>query len=134
MRKNRVGGAAKIWRFENKGKYSVAEMSYSKKFKDGDYLQGTLVNGYDLQWQSKFVRLVGQAHKFINEAEIPSGGLWVRLLNYDVTNKYDREAGKEYTNYTVYSLEKLPPYNGQSNNATETEKAQSPKSDPDLPF
>ena len=139
MRKNRIGGVVKIWSVENKGKYSVAEMSQSKKHNEGDYVAGVLTDsGYDMQWTNKFVRLIGQAHEKMAETDIPKGGLYIRLLNYEVRSKYDRDKQKEYTNYTVMALEVLPPTSwknsGGNNSAEQKPKSNVAADGSQLPF
>lgn len=49
------GGFARIWSIEDKGNYSVAKISTSKKRKDG--------SGYETDFQDGFVRLIGSAHE-----------------------------------------------------------------------
>ena len=48
------GGYARIWSIENKGKYSLANISTSKKVKDEDR--------YETDFQDGYVRLIGSAH------------------------------------------------------------------------
>ena len=49
------GGFARIWAIEDKGNYSVAKVSTSKKRRDED--------GYETDFQDGFVRLIGAAHE-----------------------------------------------------------------------
>ena len=51
----RNGAYAKIWNSEDKGKYSVVELSTSKKNKETDE--------YETDFSSKFVRFIGAAHE-----------------------------------------------------------------------
>ena len=133
MRANRIGGYAKIWKVEDKGKYSVAEMSVSKKHNDGDYVVGVIVNGYDIQFQHKFVRLIGNAHEKMKNVEIPKGGISVQILNLDVTNRYDAEKKTTYTNYTISALDFPFDDNGAQSRQTSGSKPQASNKN-ELPF
>ena len=86
---------AKIWEIENKGNYHVASMSVSKKNKE--------TGKYDVEWQNKFVRLVGTAHA---QAESLKTGDSVKIGACDVSNKYDNEKKITYTNYVIFGFEK----------------------------
>lgn len=96
--KGLVGGYARIWEVEDKGKYSIVSLSTSKK-KDGEYVQ---------DFQSKFVRLIGHAHELMKSVTIPDKkGVGVQLLNAETTiDVVKGNDGKSnfYTNYVVYDL------------------------------
>lgn len=99
------GNFATIWRTEDKGRYTVAEMSTSKKNKETDQ--------YETDWNNKFVRLVGTAHdqaKNFKERER------VKIGSCDVTNKYDKEKNTTYTNYVIFGFEDVNGSNSKSNN------------------
>lgn len=88
------GNFGTVWKTENKGKYTVAEMSTSKKNKETDK--------YETDWSNKFVRLVGTAHdqaKNFGEREN------VKIGSCEVTNKYDKEKNVTYTNYVIFGFE-----------------------------
>jgi hypothetical protein len=89
------GGYAKVWAVEDKGNYSVVELSSSKKNKE--------TGGYDTDFSNKFVRFIGTAHK---ESSKLSRNDSIKLGDIEVTNKYDKEKNTTYTNYMVYSFEK----------------------------
>lgn len=93
----RSGSYARIWKVDNKGNYSTCSMTINKKDKEsGEYVT---------EFQDGFVRLVGQAHKFVSENEIPEkGGLGVRLGDCDTTRRYDSKTEKTYTNFTVFNF------------------------------
>ena len=93
----RNGAYAKIWETDVKEKYTVASVSISKKNKQ--------TNQYETDFSSKFVRLIGGAHAFVKNANIPSNGLSVKIKECEVTNKYDKETKKEYTNFLIYAFE-----------------------------
>ena len=90
----RTGSYAKVWRFEDKGNYSVVELSTSKKNKQTDQ--------YETDFQSKFVRFIGQAHSdIINQPD----GVKIKLGDVEVTNSYNKETKQGYTNFLVFSFE-----------------------------
>lgn len=90
----RQGAYAHIWQLENKGKYHVARMSTSRKNKETDQ--------YETDWTDSFVRLIGQAHEQADKIDISKN---VRIGSCEVTNKYDKETGKTYTNYAIFGFE-----------------------------
>ena len=90
----RTGSYAKVWRFEDKGNYAVVELSTSKKNKQTDQ--------YETDFQSKFVRFIGQAHTdIIGMAD----GVKIKLGDVEVTNSYNKETKVAYTNFLVFSFE-----------------------------
>lgn len=97
------GNFCTVWKTENKGKYTVAEMSTSKKNKETDK--------YETDWSNKFVRLVGTAHeqaKNFGEREN------LKIGSCDVTNKYDKEKNITYTNYVIFGFEDVKGNNSKS--------------------
>ena len=128
----REGSFGKIWSVENKGNYSVAEMSTSKKNKQTDK--------YETDWSNKFVRLIGTAAKQVEGKEIPKGGLSVKIGQCEVTNNYDKEKKITYTNYAIFNFHEEEE-NGKPNNTkssvkpnTKASKPAEEKIDEDLPF
>ena len=127
----REGSFGKIWSVENKGNYSVAEMSTSKKNKQTDK--------YETDWSNKFVRLIGTAAKQVEGKEIPKGGLSVKIGQCEVTNNYDKEKKITYTNYAIFNFHEEEE-NGKSNsksNAKPNTKVSKPaidEEDDQLPF
>lgn len=84
---------AKLWEVEDKGKYSVVELSTSKKNKE--------TNEYETDFSSKFVRFVGEAHNRVKKMD---GTERIKLTNCGVTtSKYN---DKWYTNFLVFDFEK----------------------------
>jgi len=90
----RTGSYAKVWRFEDKGNYSVVEISTSKKNKTTDQ--------YETDFASKFVRFIGQAHVDIQALQ---EGVKIKLGDVEVTNSYNKETKQGYTNFLVFSFE-----------------------------
>lgn len=85
---------AKVWRKEDKGNYHVVQMSTSKKNKQSGQ--------YETDFSSNFVRFIGTAHEQMKDLD---DGARIKIGNCEVTNKYDKEAKKEYTNFLVFSFE-----------------------------
>lgn len=90
----RTGAFAKVWRFENKGNYSVVELSTSKKNKQTEQ--------YETDFSGKFVRFIGQAHADIQSLQ---EGVKIKLGDVEVTNSYNKETKQAFTNFLVFSFE-----------------------------
>ena len=90
----RSGNYAKVWKFENKGNYSVVELSTSKKNK--------MTEQYETDFSSKFVRFIGQAHSDIG---LLFDGAKIKLGDVETTNSYNKETKQGYTNFLVFSFE-----------------------------
>ena len=100
-----VGTYAKVWNVEDKGRYSVVELSVSKKAKDenGNEIKGADGKSvYNIEFSSKFVRFVGKAHELAKTLQKNDS---IKILNCDVTNKYDKEKNTTFTNYVVFDAE-----------------------------
>ena len=90
----KTGAYVKIWKVEDKGNYSVVELSSSKKNKQ--------TNEYETDFSSKFVRFIGKAHTDIkNIGEVSK----IKLGDVEVTNSYNKETKVAYTNFLVFSFE-----------------------------
>lgn len=111
----RQGAYAKIWSVEDKGNYSVCNLSISKKNKDTDK--------YDVEFQDGFVRLVGTAHTDISGMDIPENGLSIKISSCDATNNYDADKKKLYTNYVIFGFEIPENNNGNSGGAKKSSKS-----------
>lgn len=88
-----VGGYARIWGVEDKGNYSTAELSTSKKKEDGSY---------ETDFQNKFVRLVGTAHQIARGLTTPCN---IQIKNCDVTRWWSKEKEKEYINFVIFDFD-----------------------------
>ena len=110
-----AGAFAKVWSVDDKGKYSIANVSISRKNKD--------TNEYEMEFQDGFVRLVGNAHTDMQDVEIPKNGYSIKITSCDVTNKYDAEKKRTYTNYVIFGFE-VP----ESNSSNKKAAAKSAKS------
>lgn len=113
----RTGSYAKVWKVEPKNdRVTELRISVTKKNKEsGEYEQE--FGGY--------VRCVGAscAAKAASLAE----GARIRLGDVDVTRRFDKEAQKEYINFTVFSFEN----EDESGGDTEPQQKKAPPSDPD---
>lgn len=87
----RIDAYAKVWEVNDKGNYSEARISISKKNK--------LTNQYETDFQSK-VRLVGQAHNCRVKANDR-----IKIKACDVSTRYNKETGVTYTNYVIFEIE-----------------------------
>lgn len=94
-----VGKYAKIWAYENKGNYSTCRLTVSRKNKD--------TGAYDVEFSDGFVRLVGNAHKAIQNVPIGEKGYSIKITSCDVSNVYTSPEGKtNYTpHYTIFEFE-----------------------------
>lgn len=90
------GGFARIWSIEDKGNYSVAKISTSKKRKDGD--------GYETDFQDGFVRLIGSAHEKGKTLTVTEKGIAIQITSCEVTSPYNAETKKGYTNYAIFAF------------------------------
>lgn len=135
--KNR-GGFARIWAIEDKGNYSIAKVSTSKKRKDG---------GYETDFQDGFVRLIGSAHEKAQTLNMTDKGVAIQITSCEVTTPYNAEAKKGYVNYAIFAFDILdgnddgdtaPAKAGKkSTGKTSKAKKNAPaedESDDDLPF
>lgn len=135
------GGFARIWSIEDKGNYSIAKVSTSKKRKDGSY---------ETDFQDGFVRLIGSAHEKAQTLNVTDKGVAIQIISCDVTTPYNAEAKKGYVNYAIFAFDipdgndsgdAAPAKSGKKSTA-KTSKAKTKKDAPvddeqgedDLPF
>lgn len=88
-----VGGYARVWQVEDKGKYSVVQLSTSNKKQDGTY---------ETDFQNNFVRFVGKAHTMAQGITDPVS---IQIKNCDVTRYWSKEKEKEYINFVVFDFD-----------------------------
>ena len=127
------GGYARLWSVENKGKYSTARVSTSRKLKDSDT--------WETDFQDGFVRLVGDAHKKAGELTIPERGIGIQITACEATKTYNAAEKKGYANYIIYAFDVLDAKGG-SNNTNKAKQTTKPVAAPapvddedeDLPF
>ena len=93
--KDGIGGYARVFKAEDKGKYSVVNLCCSKKNKE--------TGEYDTDFQSGIVRFIGAAHEKISGMDIGPKGVPIQIISCDVTVQVYNE--KYYTNYIVYDFD-----------------------------
>lgn len=135
------GKIASIWSVEDKGKYSVAKITTSAKKKNGD--------GYEKDFQSNFVNLVGSAHEMAKTLQIGDrkpARIVIKSCAVRGGVAVEENGKKSYPYYfTIFEFEHPDQSgnqsNGQSNNkqggAKKTEKSSYnnyPGDDGELPF
>lgn len=86
-----TGNYAKIWESENKGNYHICKITTSRKDKE--------TGGYKTDFSAK-VRFLSDAHQ-----KNPQVGQRIKIGSCGVTNAYDKEEGKLYTNYLIFDFE-----------------------------
>lgn len=96
----REGAFATVWEITNQGdSFSKVRVSTSRKDKKTDEYV-TDFNG--------FVSLIGEANKklgLIERSLDEDGRCRIRLGACDVSNRYDKDAGREFVNYTLFDFE-----------------------------
>ena len=107
LKESRVGGYARIWSIEDKGNYSVAKVSASKKRKDGSY---------ETDFQDGFIRLIGSAHEKAQTLNVTEKGVVIQITSCEVTTPYNAEAKKGYVNYAIFAFD-IPDDNDSSDAA-----------------
>lgn len=130
----RQGAFARVWSAENKGKYSICNVTTSKKNKD--------TGNYETDFQEGFVRFIGTAHDVISQMAIPEKkGVSIKITSCEVTKYYDKEKKQSYTNYAVYGIEtdedksdEKPKSKTKSKKSNSKADFESDYEDNDLPF
>lgn len=121
----RDGAFATVWEItESAEKSTRIRLSTSRKNKStGEY--ETDFNG--------FARLVGSAHKMADELDDRIGDssrCRIKIGNCDVTNRYDKEKEKEYTNFTIFSFEFVDESTDSKKKESAPAKKAAPKNKP----
>lgn len=111
----RQGAFAKVWSVEDKGNYSTARITISKKDKSTD--------AYKTEFQDGFVRLVGQAHDAFKSVTIGEKGVTIRISSCDVTNNYSEKDKKTYINFVIFGFEFPDGNDGNGGNNTTSPSA-----------
>lgn len=122
----RPGAYATVWSVEDKGNYTDARITISRKDKSTDK--------YKEEFQG-YVRLVGQAHQ---EASVLQERSRIKINACDVTTFYSKEKQRSYTTFVIFEFETQnnvgnanQPDSTAKSNATESDNIES---DDDLPF
>lgn len=124
------GGFARIWSIEDKGNYSIAKISTSKKRRDG---------GYETDFQDGFVRLIGSAHEKAQTLNVTEKGVAIQITSCEVTTPYKQETKKGYVNYAIFAFNipdseggnSTAPAKGGKKSAAKASKTNKAKSVPD---
>lgn len=88
------GNYAKVWKTTVYEKYTVVELSTSKKNKQS--------GEYEVDFQNSFVKFIGQAHR---DATSLTRGTKIKIGECEVTSKYNKEKKQNYTDFLVYGFE-----------------------------
>lgn len=125
----RQGAYAKVWKIEDKGNYSVGQVSISRRNEE--------TNVYETEFQDGFVSFVGTAHNEIKGVQIPKNGLAIKISSCDCTNCYDKEKNIMYENHAIFGFELPDSYDKKidTSKTTKTSQAVNEEADEDdLPF
>ena len=119
----REGAFATVWEITNMSdNFSKIRVSTSRQDKKTD----EYVTDF-----SGFVSLIGEAHKkvgLIEKALDHSDRCRIKLGACDVSNRYDKEAGREFTNFTAFDFEMID--GASSTKDDSSKKATAKKSKP----
>lgn len=110
----RQGAYCSIWSVEpGKGNFTKVRLSTSRKNKDGQYEQDF----------TGFCTFISQAHA--KAARLKERDR-IKLGDVDVTNSYDKEKKKEYTNFKVFDFEMVDAAGGSANSTGTGQAAGNP--------
>lgn len=117
----RVGAYLKVWKIERFEKYTKVQGSTSRKNKETDT--------YETDWNG-FLNFAGQAHTEIAKYKENDR---VKIEEFEVKNKYDKEKKQTSTYYSVFKI------SDANNNATQPAAEKAPDAPvqgaaDDLPF
>lgn len=118
------GGYARIWSIEDKGNYSIAKISTSKKGKDGNY---------ETDFQDGYVRLIGSAHEKAQTLNVTEKGVSIQITSCEVTTPYNAETKKGYVNYAIFAFDLPDDNGGSSNRSKSTAKTSRSKTKKEVP-
>ena len=107
LKNARVGGFARMFKFEDKGTFGTGSISTSRR-KDEN-------SPWETDFQDGYVAFAGEAYKKAKELNIPENGIAITILNCEVRNKWDANTKKMYTNFYIYDFDI---YGASNDNAT----------------
>lgn len=111
----RTGAYAKVWEVNPTSDTTTKlKLSISRKNKQ--------TNEFETEWNG-FALVVGTAAA--RSASKLGRGDTIKLGDVDVTRRYDKESGKEYINWKIFSFAPAEPFNGGGNHMED---------EPALPF
>ena len=118
----REGAFATIWEITDEKKYASVKLSISRKDKEsGEYKKDF----------SGIVRFIGNAYKTVKNRDPETR---IKLGACDVTNHYDKEKERLYTNYAVFECEVLQAQKKNKDLDEETKNDEISSDEEDLPF
>ena len=109
----KTGCVVTVWSVEDKGKYSEVRVSTSRK------------NKTTQNWETDFgayARFIGAAHEAAKALKPKDR---IKITEFEVTNRYDKERKITYTSYAVFGFEPLEP---------NERPAPAPTGNDDMPF
>ena len=115
MKDARQGGFARLFKFEDKGKFGSGQIATSTR-KDRE-------SPWETDFQDGFVAFVGEAYAKAKRMDIPKSGVPIIILNCEVRVRKGNN-DKMFTNYTIFDFDT---YNS---GGTSGETASKPKSAP----
>lgn len=135
MKQSRRADVVKVWSSEDKGNFSSATVSVSRKRQDGTY---------DKDFQG-YVNLVGAAHEKIKKlGAIPNDGLLIQIVDMDSQRRWDDTKKKENVSFAIFDFEVFNPNNFKKSDSNTQKAATKTKQAPviedeaddemDLPF
>ena len=106
-----------IWKFEDKGNHGVVEISTSRRNKETEK--------YETDFSAKFVRVIGTA---LDKLRAMPDAKRVKLVDFEVTSRWDKEKEQRYTNYTIFDIDPVEEYhpNNYSQPDTDTDVEDDP--------
>jgi len=87
-----TGAIGTLWVVNNKGKYSDVQLSIDVKNKQ--------TGGYDKDFNG-YVRFIGDAHRDVQGLV---KGAKIKIGDCDVSQVYDKEKDRTYTNFKIFSF------------------------------
>ena len=113
---NGRGGFARIWKAEDKGRYSVVQLSTSKKNKETDE--------YETDYSDNFARFISTAHEKLASMTLPAT---IQITSGEVTRRYDGIKKKEYIGTLVYAFDEV-----DNSKPTQKKVVKKAKTEPDF--
>ena len=116
------GNYATVWAVEDKGNYSLVELSTSAKNRDGKY---------ETDFSHKFVRFIGKAHEAASSLSRKDR---IKIGGCGVSNYYDKKKEREYMNFKVFDFEAVETNGGGKKPQEKEAPVSDAENDDDLPF
>lgn len=134
------GGYAKVWAYEDRGKYGVGAVSTSKKPHGEDT--------YTTDFSSNYVKFIGESHEKAKQFSLPAKNdrnstekiipASIQITACDVTVTYSQEKQKWYTEFVIFDFDEVEGKSSAKPKQKPKEQPQEVESgsgeDEDLPF